>query len=335
GFTHFFWLKTVLYAREQEQPAKSYIWLFDEPGVYLHPDGQHDLLKVLETLSSTNQVVYSTHSIFMLDKNHPSRHRLILKDADGTRIESKPYAGRWEPARQALGLNLPGTILFASKVLLVEGDSDPIYMNAILQKTIESGLREFDINPVSILGTGDGRNAEAIARILQESQPRPRIAALFDGDKGGKERMALFLPYAKNHDIECKALTPDGTVLEAVLPLQASFLEAVARYIAKVGDHDVSQTLEQVREAYEKRPEDDLRDIAKWSRHVGVNLGLVEKPVSPVGIAREYVALLDEVPADRIRQELDASPLKELVDWIVRALELPGLILDQADILAR
>jgi predicted ATP-dependent endonuclease of OLD family len=39
GFTHFFTLKTILHAREIQHPANSHIYLFDEPGVYLHPSG--------------------------------------------------------------------------------------------------------------------------------------------------------------------------------------------------------------------------------------------------------------------------------------------------------
>jgi predicted ATPase len=94
GFTHFFALKTMLYAREQASSASSFIWLFDDPGIYLHPEGQHDLLQVLETLARANQLVYSTHSIFLISKNFPTRHRLLKKTAKGTIIDQKPYTNQ-------------------------------------------------------------------------------------------------------------------------------------------------------------------------------------------------------------------------------------------------
>ncbi len=103
GFTHFFTLKTILRARETEAPARSYIWLFDEPGVHLHPEGQHDLLQVMETLGANNQVIYSTHSLFLINKNFPTRHRLLVKDETGTRMDGKPYSGQWRAAIEALG----------------------------------------------------------------------------------------------------------------------------------------------------------------------------------------------------------------------------------------
>ena len=126
GFTHFFALKTVLYARQKDYVANAYIFLFDEPGIYLHPSGQHDLLRVLDAIGKHNQVIYSTHSLFMLNRTFPARHRLIVKNGEGTRIDGKPFVGRWGPAIEELGFSLAGTILFAQHVLLAEGDADPV-----------------------------------------------------------------------------------------------------------------------------------------------------------------------------------------------------------------
>src|SRR5207302_9504075 len=89
GFTNYFAIKTILYARQQEHRAASYLLLFDEPGLYLHPSGQFDLLRALETLSKTDQVIYVTHSSFMINKSHPTRHRLVYKGEKGTVVEGK------------------------------------------------------------------------------------------------------------------------------------------------------------------------------------------------------------------------------------------------------
>ncbi len=102
GFTSFFALKTILHSREQEAQARSYIWIFDEPGLYLHPLGQHDLIQVMETLAEYNQAIYCTHSLLMINKNYPARHRLLVKDHTGTRVDGKPYIGNWKSAMDAL-----------------------------------------------------------------------------------------------------------------------------------------------------------------------------------------------------------------------------------------
>ncbi len=85
----------VLHARRKKNPANSYIYVFDEPGVFLHQKGQKDLLSVFEQLAQATQIVYATHSLFMLNQNFPERHRLITKSKDTTLVDSKPYRANW------------------------------------------------------------------------------------------------------------------------------------------------------------------------------------------------------------------------------------------------
>ena len=151
GFTNYFAIKTILHARQQEHPASSYVLLFDEPGLYLHPSGQFDLLQVLETLSKTDQVIYVTHSLFMINKSRPTRHRLVLKKDEGTIIEGKPFVSRWGSVLRNLGLSLSGTILFANEVLLAAGDSDPVYIEACFQRMIRDSRISVEINGFSAL----------------------------------------------------------------------------------------------------------------------------------------------------------------------------------------
>ena len=176
GFTNFFGLKTTLYAREQASAANSYIWLFDEPGLSLHPSGQQDLLQAIEGIGRSNQVVYTTHSLFLINKNFPTRHRLIVKTDHGTQVDAKPFVGRWRSAIEALGLSLPGTILFAGQVLLAEGDTDGVLLLAAFQALIEQGQLDLDLNAFSVVGTGDTAKAYALIQVLTEARPTPRIS---------------------------------------------------------------------------------------------------------------------------------------------------------------
>jgi predicted ATP-dependent endonuclease of OLD family len=66
--------------------------------------------------------------LFLLNQNFPERHRLIAKDESGTKVDQKPYRQNWKFATDALGVYLTSNILFSNKVLLVEGDSDPMYL---------------------------------------------------------------------------------------------------------------------------------------------------------------------------------------------------------------
>lgn len=337
GFTHFFALKTVLHALQKEASASSYLWVFDEPGVYLHPDGQHDLVTVMETLAQTNQVVYSTHSVFMASKNFPARHRLVIKTTDGTQIDGKPFRSRWRPAIDALGMSLPGTFLFASHVLLVEGDSDSILLNATLQKLLELGHFDHDVTPLSVMSAGDPADAAALVRILRESVAAPRIHAVFDGDDGGKKRKAavedLGLP-----DLPVRCLK-EGTTTEDHLPGGANlYLEAVAAYLGKFeGGEDPTTATAQYADALSKRAASaDFKTggLATWTRSAAQELaGLNGKP-SPVGIAREYALLLTSRSLEDLGGVKNGiSDARTLCQSIARTLGLPNLTLSEGTIL--
>ena len=320
GFTHFFSLKTIMFAREQEANASSYIWLFDEPGVYLHPDGQHDLLQVIETLAQANQVIYSTHSLFMLNKNHPIRHRLLYKSESGTKIDEKPYRTRWRPAMHALGLSLPGTVLFASNILLVEGDSDPIFINAILQVLSEGEDIDRDLNSFAAIATTESKNADALVRILLESVPKPKLAFLFDNDIGGRERAAKTNTLAKTHSIPIIFLPDENSTIEDYLPGgHQEFVKAAAKYVSTLSDKDENeletQLLESAKGAQEHSMVEEVLLAAKAAA------GLAEKP-SKLGIAREYVLLMEEEgDYDRL-ESASLERARQFAECILSALSL-------------
>ncbi|ABS63299.1 hypothetical protein Plav_1680 [Parvibaculum lavamentivorans DS-1] len=317
GFAHFFGLKTMLHAYEQEAPSASYIWMFDEPGMSLHPDGQHDLLQALDTISKQNQVIYTTHSLFMIDKNYPARHRLLAKANEGTRVDGKPFLGNWRAAIDALGLALPGTILFATHVLLVEGASDAIFLNALLQRMAEEGMHDLDINPLSIMPAGDSKEADAVARILMEASMRPRVAALYDGDDGGKRRKAKL---DKVLEKDAHVVLEKQKTIEDYLPgFEDLFVPIAAAYGARVFGGDKKEIIAEITAA--------LKEAGKDEKRVDVVLGAIKKAAkldeapSKVGIARDYAHAL--LGAEHKISKEEGDQLKKLVAMLQGALNLP------------
>lgn len=322
GFTHFFALKTMLYARERDARASSFLWLFDEPGIYLHPQGQHDLLQVLETLAQSNQIAYVTHSIFLTNKNYPTRHRLLIKTTRGTEVDQKPYAGKWRAAIEALGLGFPGTFLFASHILLVEGDADPILLYADIQKLIETGEFKADINGLSVMATGNSRHADALIRIFGEAPTPPRIAVLLDGDQGGSDRYKSLkkLLDAKgvlHHQLDAK------TTLEDHLVSPSSFREAVVRYLDSLAPD------KGVRAKMDAAPA--TGGLSIWARVEGQKAIEADEPPSSVGMAREYALLLQGVTLDSAERNARRKAVK-LARKIAEMLDLPGQTVEQDQI---
>lgn len=340
GFTHYFALKTVLHAREKDNPAKSYVWLFDEPGIYLHPSGQFDLLQVLETLGRENQVVYVTHSLFMINKTFPTRHRLVLKDKLGTTLESKPYVSRWGSVINMLGLSQIGTILFANHVLLTEGDTEPVLLPAVIQRLVELKQISFDLNPVSIVSTGDSRNAEAQIWTLMETRPTPKVGLLFDGDFGGKERFDDLRPLIERHALPHTFLKENHSI-EDYLPFVGTvYVDAVAQYVFKLmqgknAAPDLKSLRVHFRKSYDERAESQgiaPVGVAKWAGEEAKTIAKLRKTPSKIGIAREYVNLLMAVPDEQLLPA-QTGRILELITWIREKLEVPQIQNVEAHIL--
>jgi predicted ATP-dependent endonuclease of OLD family len=333
GFTHYFALKTILFSRRTEHPARSYVWLFDEPGVYLHPSAQHDLIHELEAIGLTNQVVYSTHSVFMINKTFPTRHRLVRKGKQGTEVEGKPYSGRWKAALSALGISIVGTIMFANHILLMEGDADPILLQALLQKLAALGKLDVDLNGFTAVSTGEARNAHALLRIFLEVEPTPQIAMLFDGDSGGIRRHENLRTILDAYKVPSKVLTPKDTTLEDHIPLvQTLYVRAVARYVGRLLGEDTTKPptdLAQLEKRFQQHFAKDhdskqvTSDAATWAKVSSKELAGIEDP-SKVGVAREYIGMLEEIPD----KELDSNSLKRamsVAEWVQSSLGLPRL----------
>lgn len=107
-------------AQTFEAKANEYFFLLDEPGIHLHPAGQKDLTKVMEDLAIKNQLVYTTHSPFMINREYPQRVRLISKGREGTKVDSQAYRENWKPLRRSIGLMLGDLFFFNDSSLIVE-----------------------------------------------------------------------------------------------------------------------------------------------------------------------------------------------------------------------
>ena len=110
-------------AQTYDTRTHEYIFLIDEPGIHLHPAGQKDLIKVLENLGQKNQVVFTTHSPFLINRDFPNRVRLITKTREGTRIDNEAYRENWKPLRKSIGLMVADLFFFSNQGVLLDVSS--------------------------------------------------------------------------------------------------------------------------------------------------------------------------------------------------------------------
>ena len=136
------WFLTFLINfRAHSNDFKNYILLIDEPGLHLHPRGQKDTLQELQALNikHTNQVIYTTHQTFLIDKNNPGGVRIIERRLDkagllaripffaskvSNVLDAKHYILSDKLLREALGFQVSDISPINEKNILVEGVFD-------------------------------------------------------------------------------------------------------------------------------------------------------------------------------------------------------------------
>lgn len=228
GFTAFFFLAMTTHARTADRPHQEFVFLFDEPGTYLHPIAQINLQRVFERLAVTIQLLYTTHSMFLVNKNVPSRNRVILKTSEGTLIDKKPFARNWKAMRESLGIMLTHNWLIADRTLLVEGASDELYLIALFQLVIRANAADLDLNDLSIMQGSDSANLVAMACVMLEEGRK--VVVLVDGDRQGDTCLSD-LRRTRPTDVESGALVlrqlPRGKSTEDIVALPAVLDQAV------------------------------------------------------------------------------------------------------------
>ncbi|MCK9418146.1 MAG: ATP-binding protein [Nitrospirae bacterium] len=88
GFKRFVTFLLMISAKERTKQLRDTLLLIDEPDIGLHPSGARYLRDELIKISETNHVVYSTHSIFMVDRENTERHLIVKKENEETSAEN-------------------------------------------------------------------------------------------------------------------------------------------------------------------------------------------------------------------------------------------------------
>lgn len=222
----------LVFLVESEQHHQNAILLLDEPGVTLHPLAQKDLFQFFENLAQNNQILYTTHSPFMVDSNHLERVRSIYIDADGKtvaspdlraaeRLRGKNQPQSIYPAHAALGLSVSDTLLVNCNPVLVEGESDQVYLSALKNLLISKG-KIAPLKEIVFIPTGGVKGIKATSAILSGAgEIKPPV--LLDGDKPGmkmatelksdfyaveQEKVIIVSEYTALHNVKLKTYFP-------------------------------------------------------------------------------------------------------------------------------
>ncbi len=201
GFVWFF--SFLAWYSKLRKEGKNLILLLDEPGLFLHAKAQGDLLQYIEEeLKPHHQLIYSTHSPFMVNPSRFDRVRIVQDlsiepgsenlpdDQQGTKVTTEVLEATQDslfPLQGALGYEIHQTLFIGPNNLVVEGVSDLLYIQTIsglLQERGGEGLNsEWTITPVG----GSDKVSTFVALIGAQSDLN--VAVLIDFQK--KDRQSI------------------------------------------------------------------------------------------------------------------------------------------------
>lgn len=147
------------------------ILAIDEPGLYLHAKAQSDVLSLLEELSEDNQIIFSTHSPYLIDPSKLGRLRLITTNQKTNDVEMSNFNTNADietltPIITAIGLDLTKGFSFPNKKnIVVEGVSDYYYLQAMLHHLKTNQKYNFPDDVVFIPCVGNN-NVSTVVSLL-------------------------------------------------------------------------------------------------------------------------------------------------------------------------
>lgn len=189
GFIWFFsFLAYFSEFRKSDQPL---ILLLDEPGMGLHAAAQSDLLRFIEErLAPSRQVVYTTHSPFMVDSKRLDRIRTVEDtDSDGTKVSRDVLSTSKDtrfPLQAALGYDLAQTLFLGPDNLIVEGPADYLYFQIVGGHLAAKGRTKLDPRWVIVPVGG----ADKIPTFIALLGAQLNVAVVLDVAAGGSQKIS-------------------------------------------------------------------------------------------------------------------------------------------------
>jgi hypothetical protein len=201
GFQWFFSFY-LTFLVESGKAHRGAIVLLDEPGLHLHPTAQEKLLAFFQRIAAKNQIIYSSHSMFMVDPNHVDNVRtvyLLPKDADNPKSRAYTHVAEGTepegdrdtllPMQAAGAYRLAQTVFLGKRTLIVEGISDYWLLKTLSHYLEEHGGGELHEDTVVLWAGGTSQILPLASVMAAREQMGPnRMAVLLDSDRPGLDK---------------------------------------------------------------------------------------------------------------------------------------------------
>jgi len=185
GFKWFFSFYITFAADTKGGIADNSILLLDEPGLFLHAIAQKDLLNHFKN-DFKNQIIYTTHSPFMVPTDDLSQIRTVnISQDEGTTVTNDPKGDSKTlfPLQTALGYEISQTLFIGEYNIVVEGITDYWYLSSISDYLKEQNKSHIPKELV-IMPCGGARKIPYMVSLL--ASQNLKIIVLLDSENTAK-----------------------------------------------------------------------------------------------------------------------------------------------------
>ena len=214
GFVWFFSF-LAYFSKLEEGQTSNLILLLDEPGLSLHARAQEDLLRLIdERLAPHHQVIYTTHSPFMVSPGDFHRVRTVIDhERTGSKVSAEIFKADDDtafPLLTAMGIEMTQTLFIGKDTLLLEGPSDLIYLDVLSDLAESRQLTGLDQRWVKTPIGGSGKLSTFVTLL---GANKLNVAVLIDSstkDTGAVRRLRDNGQLARNGLVEISEFTGAG-----------------------------------------------------------------------------------------------------------------------------
>lgn len=187
----FRWLVSffVVFKAQAADDLDNAILLLDEPGLSLHALKQQEFRKTVSLLAEDNQIIYTTHSPFMVGTDELDLVRIIeMSDRDkGTKVHTRLVVDDPRsvyPLQAALGYELAQSLFGQKRNLVCEGLTDMYYVEALSAAMSDAGQTSLK-DAVALLPAQSASKVVYYCTLLHSQDLK--VAALLDSDQAGEK----------------------------------------------------------------------------------------------------------------------------------------------------
>lgn len=201
GFQWFFSFLAAFTEFEAKSKGTNFIVLLDEPGLSLHGLAQRDLLTFLnDRLGSAVQVVYTTHSPFMVETDRIERIRIVEDKGKsvGAKVTQDVLGvndNSLFPLQAALGYDATQHLFVGKDNVAVEGASDVVFLTVLSARMAATERTPLHAR-WSLLPTDGASNLPAYIALLGA---RTDLTVVMDSGTEGGGRIQAALDAGRIH----------------------------------------------------------------------------------------------------------------------------------------